>query len=68
MAGALIIEGAFDDWLKKLYKGELVDRVMAIQQIAGRNNFYRNNVPNYPPQLLLAHHLKALKLPTKKRT
>lgn len=53
MAGGLIIEGAFDDWLKKLYGGKLVDRIMAIQQIAGRNNFYRNNVPNYPPQLLL---------------
>jgi FtsP/CotA-like multicopper oxidase with cupredoxin domain len=53
MAGGLIITGAFDDWLKKLYGDKLVDRVMAVQQIAGASNFFNRGVPNYPPQLLL---------------
>jgi FtsP/CotA-like multicopper oxidase with cupredoxin domain len=53
MAGALIVEGAFDDWLSKLYGGKLVDRVMAVQQISGSTNFFNPGRPNYPPQLLL---------------
>jgi FtsP/CotA-like multicopper oxidase with cupredoxin domain len=53
MAGALIIEGAFDDWLKGFYAGKLVDRIMAIQQISGRSNFFNPGTPNYPPQVLL---------------
>jgi FtsP/CotA-like multicopper oxidase with cupredoxin domain len=53
MAGGLIVTGAFDDWLNKLYGSNLVDRVMAVQQIAGPANFFNRGVPNYPPQLLL---------------
>ncbi len=52
-AGALIIDGAFDDWLQNLYGGALVDRVMAVQQINARTNFFNPGTPNYPPQLLL---------------
>ncbi|MGH7752910.1 MAG: multicopper oxidase domain-containing protein, partial [Gemmatimonadales bacterium] len=52
-SGALIIEGAFDDWLKRLYGGQLVDRIMAVQQIAGRVNYFNPGFPNFPPQLLL---------------
>jgi FtsP/CotA-like multicopper oxidase with cupredoxin domain len=40
MAGGLVIEGAFDDWLSKLYSGKLIDRVMAVQQISGGVNFF----------------------------
>ncbi|HVF58464.1 MAG TPA: multicopper oxidase domain-containing protein [Thermoanaerobaculia bacterium] len=52
-AGALIIQGAFDDWLKQLYGDKLVDRIMAVQQIAGRVNYFTPGYPNFPPQLLL---------------
>jgi FtsP/CotA-like multicopper oxidase with cupredoxin domain len=52
-AGGLMIEGAFDDWLKKLYGGQLVDRLMAVQQINSSNNFFNFGKPNVPPAPLL---------------
>ncbi|MBC7773513.1 MAG: multicopper oxidase domain-containing protein, partial [Pyrinomonadaceae bacterium] len=37
MAGALIIEGPFDDWLQKQYRGKLVEKVMIMQQVHDLN-------------------------------
>jgi len=51
MAGGLIIEGAFDDWLNQFYGGRLVDRVMAVQQISGGVNFF--NPGSAPPKALV---------------
>ena len=60
MAGGLIIEGAFDDWLQRFYGGKLVDRVLAVQEIAGQvvpgsQKFFNPfpAQPFIPPQALL---------------
>jgi FtsP/CotA-like multicopper oxidase with cupredoxin domain len=53
MAGALIIEGPFDDWLGRLYGGKLVDRLLILQQISERDNFFTPGFPNYPPKTLV---------------
>lgn len=37
MAGALIVEGPFDDWLKGYYGGKIADQVMVVQQIHNFN-------------------------------
>lgn len=37
MAGALIIEGPFDDWLQEQYGGELAEKVMIMQQVHDLN-------------------------------
>lgn len=37
MAGALIVEGPFDDWLQEQYTGELVEKVMIMQQVHDLN-------------------------------
>jgi len=62
MAGALVVSGAFDDWLNGLYGGQLVDRVMAVQDLSGRTGdkptdvfvpiFFNPGRP-FPPQVLL---------------
>jgi len=59
MAGALAISGAFDDWLNNFYKeNKLVDRVMAVQDLAGTAGtavvpaFFNPGRP-FPPQVLL---------------
>lgn len=43
MAGALIVEGPFDDWLKSYYGGPIADQVMVVQQI---HNFNFNSPRN----------------------
>jgi FtsP/CotA-like multicopper oxidase with cupredoxin domain len=41
MAGTLMIEGPFDDWLRGYYKGqELKDRVLVVQQVNDKLNFF----------------------------
>lgn len=37
MAGALIVEGPFDDWLQKHYSGKLAEKVMILQQVHDLN-------------------------------
>jgi len=37
MAGAVIVEGPFDDWLASFYKGHLAEKVMVVQQIHDLN-------------------------------
>ena len=37
MAGAVIVEGPFDDWLRSYYKGHLAEKVMVVQQIHDLN-------------------------------
>lgn len=37
LAGALIVEGPFDDWLQLQYGGKLVEKVMIIQQVHDLN-------------------------------
>ncbi|HYR26821.1 MAG TPA: multicopper oxidase domain-containing protein [Thermoanaerobaculia bacterium] len=37
MAGALIVEGPFDDWLQAFYGGKLVEKVMIMQQVHDLN-------------------------------
>jgi FtsP/CotA-like multicopper oxidase with cupredoxin domain len=46
MAGALIIEGPFDDWLEGFYDGGLTEQVMVIQQLDSDLNFFRKD-PSY---------------------
>jgi FtsP/CotA-like multicopper oxidase with cupredoxin domain len=53
MAGGLIIEGAFDDWLNQFYGGKLINRIMAVQQISGKLNFFSPGTASFPPQLLV---------------
>jgi FtsP/CotA-like multicopper oxidase with cupredoxin domain len=53
MGGALIVRGAFDDWLDKFYKGQLVDRVLAVQQISGENQFFIPAALNFAPTPLV---------------
>ncbi|HVQ77335.1 MAG TPA: multicopper oxidase domain-containing protein [Candidatus Binatia bacterium] len=55
MAGALIVEGPFDDWLNAFYQpqGRLVEKVLVIQQLDEQLNFF-NQDPSYaPPQPLV---------------
>jgi FtsP/CotA-like multicopper oxidase with cupredoxin domain len=49
MAGAMIIEGGFDDWLKQFYKQE---KLIVIQQINVKDNFYAGP-QGAAPQLLV---------------
>jgi FtsP/CotA-like multicopper oxidase with cupredoxin domain len=54
MGGGLIIKGAFDDWLERLYHGQLIDREMAVQQISDANIFLtRVALPTFPPTPLV---------------
>jgi FtsP/CotA-like multicopper oxidase with cupredoxin domain len=39
MAGALLVEGPFDDWLRQTYGGKLRERLLIIQQVQDRINF-----------------------------
>ena len=48
MAGAMIIDGPFDDWLKKYYDTE---KLMVIQQIAPEENFFTPTAA--APQILV---------------
>ena len=59
MAGALIIEGPFDDWLNKYYEvpgggqGDF-EKVLVLQQVWPTINFYNtNHLAIYPPVLLV---------------
>lgn len=47
MAGAMVIEGPFDDWLKerKLYDAEAGEKLMVVQQIALGTNLYQQGRP-----------------------
>jgi FtsP/CotA-like multicopper oxidase with cupredoxin domain len=60
MAGALIVEGPFDDWLQEQYKakGPLVEKVMILQQVHDLNytsvtrvgrQFDKTEIENEPP-------------------
>ena len=54
MAGALIVDGAFDDWLLKYYREKeipLVERILVLQQIAADTNLFTPNSP--VPQMLV---------------
>jgi FtsP/CotA-like multicopper oxidase with cupredoxin domain len=61
MAGSLLIQGPFDDWLYGVYKvdpndsGQLetFEKVMVVQQVWPELNFYQKPHPNYPPQPLI---------------
>jgi FtsP/CotA-like multicopper oxidase with cupredoxin domain len=62
MAGALLIQGPFDDWLYQTYKVdpandaqlEKFEKVMVVQQIFDKINFFNAAPPTgYPPQLLI---------------
>jgi L-ascorbate oxidase len=53
MGGALIVRGAFDDWLDRFYQGQLIDRVLAVQQISGENQFFNFGLQNFPPTPLV---------------
>lgn len=54
MAGALIIEGPFDDWLNGYYakQGGIEEKVLVIQQLDDELNFFRQ-VKGYNPPLPL---------------
>jgi FtsP/CotA-like multicopper oxidase with cupredoxin domain len=60
MAGALIIEGPFDDWLNRYYgvpgggRGNF-EKVLVLQQVWPNVNFYNPNdhLSTYPPVLLV---------------
>jgi FtsP/CotA-like multicopper oxidase with cupredoxin domain len=53
MAGALIIEGPFDDWLNGFYDDELTEQVLVIQQLDSDLNFFRKDPSYAPPQPLV---------------
>jgi FtsP/CotA-like multicopper oxidase with cupredoxin domain len=40
MAGALQIEGPFDDWLRGFYNGRLAEKLLVMQQIQATTNLY----------------------------
>ncbi len=40
MPGALLIEGAFDDWLRGFYGGKLVEKTFVLQQVQQATNLY----------------------------
>jgi FtsP/CotA-like multicopper oxidase with cupredoxin domain len=42
MPGALIIEGAFDDWLRGQYGGKLAEKILVLQQVQTDTNLYNN--------------------------
>ena len=44
MAGALVIEGPFDDWLQKVL-GDPEEKLMVIQQIAPAPKLFKQNIP-----------------------
>jgi FtsP/CotA-like multicopper oxidase with cupredoxin domain len=44
MAGAMIIDGPFDDWLNKLL-GNPEEKLMVIQQLAPATNLFRQGIP-----------------------
>ncbi len=51
MAGTLLIEGPFDDWLRGYYDNKLVEKLLVIQQISQNTNLY--NAKAAPPPLLI---------------
>lgn len=54
MAGALIVDGAFDDWLLNYYQEKgipLVERILVLQQIAADTNLFTPKSP--VPQILV---------------
>jgi len=61
MAGSLIIEGPFDDWLYGYYGVDSLnqealeefEKVMVVQQVWTDLNFYQKPHPNYPPLSLV---------------
>jgi FtsP/CotA-like multicopper oxidase with cupredoxin domain len=60
MAGALIIEGPFDDWLNRLYgvtpqTRQRFEKVLVLQQVWPEPNFYNPNdhLAVYPPAALV---------------
>ena len=53
MSGSLIITGAFDDWLNSFYGGNLVDRLLVVQQLGEELDYFNKALPDYPPQALI---------------
>lgn len=60
MAGALIIEGPFDDWLNSYYGAagggrDAFEKILVLQQVWPNINFYNPNdhLSTYPPVLLV---------------
>lgn len=51
MAGGLIIEGPFDDWLNQVYDGDLEEKILITQQIADRLNFF--DFPKHPKRKIV---------------
>jgi FtsP/CotA-like multicopper oxidase with cupredoxin domain len=49
MPGALIIEGAFDDWLRNYYHGHMADKLLVIQQVQQSTNLFNPNAPAPTP-------------------
>lgn len=44
MPGALIIEGAFDDWLRGYYGGKLAEKILVVQQVQAKTNLFNNSL------------------------
>jgi FtsP/CotA-like multicopper oxidase with cupredoxin domain len=50
MAGALLIDGPFDAWLRSLYGGKLVEKLLVLQQIQQNTNLFAQG--GAPPLLV----------------
>lgn len=46
MAGALLIEGPFDDWLRQFYDPVRGEKVMVIQSVTSEEPLFRRDTPN----------------------
>jgi len=51
LPGAIEIEGPFDDWLRGFYHGNLVEKLMVMQQVQQNTNLFNPALP--PPALLV---------------
>jgi FtsP/CotA-like multicopper oxidase with cupredoxin domain len=51
MPGALIIEGAFDAWLRGYYHGHLAEKLLVFEQVQQTTNLFNPNLPA-PPLLV----------------
>ena len=55
MAGPLLIEGPFDDWLNAQYGGKLEEKVLVFQQVEEDTNLYAQGASHFgklPPPLI----------------
>lgn len=62
MAGALIIEGPFDDWLNSYYskQGNITEKVLVIQQLDDKLNFFQQVTGYTTPQPLVNGQLNPI--------